>query len=240
MRVLLSVFFFLEASLSAHAASVRTFETGEYIRDEGTGNLVLGPEKSGVRHFTIDTVGSNAHQCGLEGDMKNGVAILKEDDDDKDVPACVINFTIKDDGILVEPKNLQDCHYCGSRASFDGLFRKSIPECLSSAVKNKRHQAGLAFKNKDYAQARDLLQPLVGKCDKYLDIFDHAWLRNDLALSLHKLNDQSGCIKTLEPLKDSIKYSDEEIRSQNLAGTDARIKLAKATRHNLKLCQPAQ
>lgn len=172
MRVMLSVLFILVGNLSAYAASVKSFETGEYIRDEGSGNLVLGPEKSGTRHFTIDTVGGNAHMCGLEGDMKNGVARLKEDDADEETPACVINFTVTDEGILVEPQNPQDCHYCGARASFDGLFRKSIPECLTSTVKDNRHQAGLAFKRKDFAKARDLLQPLVGKCDKYLDSVD--------------------------------------------------------------------
>jgi hypothetical protein len=233
MRILLSAFFVLVSTLPFHAFSANSIEAGKFIRDEGSGTLVIGDEKSGLRPFSIETVSIHIHTCSVDGVMKDGVARLKEDEEE---PACIIKFRKTDEGTLVEPQaNCQ--YYCGAGASFDGLYRKPIPECLEAAVKSKRDQARQAFDRKNYSQARDMLQPLVGKCDRFLDIMDHAWLRNDLALIFHKLGDRQGCLKMLEPIKDSMTFEDEDYRSYNPARAEERIKVAKATRHNLKICQ---
>ena len=71
-----------------------------------------------------------------------------------------------------------------------------------------------------------------------LELNDQAWIRNDLALTQLRLGDAAACRKTLEPLAQDASKSDASIR-EDYPGfeADAQIRLARATRTNLKLCQ---
>ena len=215
-------------------AQQSALQPGEYLDGRG-GYLQIKPGKGGNLAFTIHTVGMNMHICDVDGQIgKNGQAVVKPDGDNV---TCTVYFTSKADGIDVSLK--KECPgFCGARASFDGMFLKPAAGCDRAGVRKARADFKRLYDKKAFADARTTLQPVLDRCIKTLDSGEEGWIRNDLAITLHRLGDPAACRKTLEPLAEEAAKTDAKIQEDYPpADADAVVKIARATRTNLKLCQ---
>lgn len=225
---------FISLSLPATAQTV-SLEAGGYVTEKGWGDLVIKPDKGGAQQFAISTIGSNAHTCTLEGEIRNGKAILESGE----AKPCVVSFTPKGKDIEVGSQTMEQCRYnCGMRAGFAGLYLKPPATCTAQAQKKIRNQFKRLYDKKSFVEARDTLDPLLTDCGRFLFWLEEAWIRNDMAITLHKLGDFPGCQAVLRPLAADAALSDEELK-QNYAPSDAASYLSaiKATRTNLRLCK---
>lgn len=190
----------------------------------------------GSEHFAIDVVGANAHTCELEGDVVAGIARLDDDGDSK--ATCVVHFLRKEGGFEIKVDDREPCsRYCGVRAWFEGTYRPRSPACTPAKVDADRKAFKQMYQKEDYRSAYQRLAFVLEKCEKTLDRFDEMWVRNDLALTLHKLERDSECRAMLDPLRDWALQSDEDIASVEPTFADVNRKIAKATRFNLELCK---
>jgi len=230
MRFLIAALAFAAFPPAALARSpAPTFEAGEYITERGWGTLTLGAPSRGSQPFAIQAVGANAHTCDLEGSVSNGKAALEE--------GCVVTMVRTASGLKVDGG--EGCRsFCGARAGFEGEYLKPAPGCTSKAMTATRNAFKKLYVAKRHAEARALLEPLLGNCARTTSDYEGAGIRNDLAVTLHKLNDLAACRAVLEPLAEEARMPDEKIRD-DYPPTDAeiRISIAKSTRTNLKLCK---
>ncbi|NBX20583.1 MAG: hypothetical protein EBR58_04035 [Betaproteobacteria bacterium] len=78
------------------------------------------------------------------------------------------------------------------------------------------------------------------ECADVLHHFDKAFIRNDLALAQLRSGDAAGCLVTLQSLKALGSMSDEEVREiPEPTFVDIYLRIARATRTNLSLCNAA-
>jgi hypothetical protein len=126
--------------------------------------------------------------------------------------------------------------YCGMRADFDGRYLRPEPACLPDKIKQARDAAKKLYDRKKFKEARDALMPVLKACESALDRFDQLWIRNDLALMLHRSGDDDGCRKMLDPALELANQSDQDVGAGEPAFQDELQKIARATRTNLKLC----
>ena len=219
----------------AGAAFAQTaLQPGEYLDGRG-GYLTIKPGTGGNLPFTIHTVGANMHTCDVEGRIgKNGQAVVKADGEDA---TCTVIFTQKPDGIDVSSANA--CGgFCGARAHLEGMFLKPAAGCDRAGVRKARADFKRSYDKKAYAEARTTLEPVLTRCSKTLDSDEEGWVRNDLAITLLRLGDPAACRKTLDPLTEDAAKTDAKIKEE-LPPSDAErvVRIARATRTNLKLCQ---
>ncbi|HEX2827562.1 MAG TPA: hypothetical protein VHP37_14520 [Burkholderiales bacterium] len=216
----------------AHAQ--KGLEPGEYLDGSG-GYLILKPGKGGTA-FTLHTVGGNRHICDAQGTIgANNLAVLKPDPQ----TTCTLRFVARPEGVEVEVKDKCPA-YCGARASLDGIYRKPDTGCDRASVKKSRAEFKKLYDRKSYAEARKTLEPVVKRCQKFVEDRDDGWMRNDLAVTLHKLGDGAECRRTLEPLAAMAAKSDASIREDLPPNeADAMMSMVRATRTNLKLCEQA-
>ncbi len=227
--VLLAVLLDLAASLPALS---ETMAPGEYITERGWGTLEVASQPGGTSTFKIISVGSNMHTCELGGEVIGGRASLEAGEGEP----CVVDFVSKPDGIEVAGNDA--CRYfCGARASFEGLYLKPPPGCSGRAQAETRQRFKRLYDRQAYTHARATLEPLLVNCGRLLGWLDAGWIRNDLALTRHKLGDDSACRRTLQPLAADAAKSDEEIRGEYPpSDAEAYLPIVKATRTNLRLC----
>lgn len=208
---------------------------GEYL-DGREGFLVIKPAKGAGLPFQIQTVGPNRHTCDVEGVIgKDGRAVLKEDGE-----TCRVVFAVKPEGIEVTPGEKCMAH-CGARASFDGMYYKPAAGCDRASMRKTRAEFKRLYDKKAYAEARSALEPMLGKCQKTLDANTEDWIRNDLAITFHRLGDSASCLKILDPIAKEAAKSDATIREDRPpSDADVYMPIIRATRTNLKLCQAAK
>ena len=216
-------------------AQKAVLQPGEYLDGSG-GYLILKPGKDGGFAFTLHSVGGNRHTCDADGTIgKNNTATLKPEPN----VTCVLQFTPQAAGIDVSVKGTCPA-YCGARATLDGTYLKPEPGCDRAGVKKSRAGFKKLYDQKSYAEARKVLEPVVKRCEKFVDNRDDGWMRNDLALTLARLGDGAECRKTLEPLAELAAKSDAAIREDYPPNdADVMMSMIRATRTNLKLCQQA-
>jgi hypothetical protein len=214
-------------------ASAQTLVAGEYVTDGGWGTLTLSAGAKGATHFTIESVGANGHSCSLEGDVRNGKATLEGLDETE---ICEVTMIATSEGIEVQSNDA--CRiYCGARAGVDGLYVRPAPECRSAAVASTRKKFKQLYDAKKFAEARGTLEPLLTKCESTLDWLTVGRIRNDLAVTLHKLRNFTACRAALDPLSDDAALSDAEIREKYPpSDADSVMPIVRATRTNLRLC----
>jgi hypothetical protein len=212
----------LGAGASVHAET--------YVREGGTGTLTLTESKGGATRFHIDSVGANAHVCSVEGESRGPVAQLEGDDG----KPCHVTFEAQGREIEVSSENCR--MWCGMRADFDGRYLQPEAICLPERMREARAAAKRLYDRKKYPEARDALRPVLEHCQSVLDRFDQLWIRNDLALMFHRAGDDAGCLKVLEPALQFANAADDEISPGEPAFHDDLVKIARATRTNLKLC----
>lgn len=216
--------------------SVASLSAGDYVAEGGSGSLRLTPGKAGAWAFSLETMGGNGHTCSLEGELKNGRARLDGEEEGK---PCTVTMTATLTGIDVKGTPWEACRiYCGMRASFETVFFKPAPACKTRAVATTRKRFKQHYDRKEFAQARELLEPLLNTCARSLHWLETGRIRNDLAVTFHKLGDLAACRQVLKPLEDDARLSDAGIRESHAPlDADLYLPVVRATRTNLKLCR---
>lgn len=210
-------------------------KAGEYLTDGGSARLVLKAGSGGAMSFSIDAVGGNMHTCSLEGEVRGGRAVL--DGTDAKSP-CIVTFKPGAQGIEVATTGPGSCSdYCGMRASFEGIYALAAPGCSRSAVTATRRTFQQLYDKRQFAEARAKLQPLLKDCVRTLGEVEDGRIRNDLAVTLHKLGELAACREVLAPLAEEAKLTDAQVRDNYPpSDADVRMPVVRATRTNLRLC----
>jgi hypothetical protein len=107
------------------------------------------------------------------------------------------------------------------RATFEGVYFVPPPVCLSKALAATRKTFKQQYDARQYAEARGTLEPVLSVCKRTLHWLDEARIRNDVAVTLHKLKEFSACQAVLAPLAEDAKLSDAGVR-ENYAPTGGR------------------
>lgn len=210
--------------------------SGEYVAHGGLGILSIIPDKSAGLRFHLFARGSNFHVCELSGVIRNGEARMEDSADDRQ--PCIVTFKPGKDGIAVDAKHQGACSmYCGARAHFQGSYALPPAGCAPSQVRRTRDRFKSAYDQKRYAEARDLLRPIIEKCASAVTEIDDGWIRNDLAITYHRAGDSTSCRAVLQPWVPLAQTPDAKIRDDYPPSDgDEMLRIAGAARANLKLC----
>ena len=239
-----SIAFIATALFTLHAAareSAPTLKHGEYISAQNRGQLVLKPGKGSAMSFLLESVGDNGHTCSLEGELqvdrelRRGRAKLEGAEEKT---PCVVTMTTTPAGIEVKGSESGSCSfYCGMRASFEATYFQPAPACREKAVSATRNNFKRLYDGKKFIEAQAMLEPLLKDCKGSLYWLDEGRIRNDLAVTLHKLGDLAGCREVLKPQSEDARMSNAQLQ-ENYAPTDLEsvLPIVRATRTNLKLC----
>ena len=209
---------------------------GEYVGEQGYSQLRIRAASGGAQAFKLVSRGANYHFCELEGAIRNGEAKLPDSEDEK--KPCIVTFKAGAKGIDVGEKNQGACRmYCGARAYFGGLHELPPKGCAASEIAAQRKAFKASYDKKDFAVARDTLAPVLNNCKRFLVATAEGWVRNDLALAEHRAGDSAACRTVLKEWVELAQTNDQEIK-EGYPPSDAEdyLRLAKATRTNLKLC----
>lgn len=224
-------------SAAAPGAGPDALAPGVYVYEGGHGTIEVSRNgASGGLRFDVSTWGANGHTCTLDGELRPGeaAATLREEADGPD-ETCTVTFAPRPDGVGVSAS--EPCRrYCGMRAGFEGTYRRPPPICEPANVQAFRKEFKRLYDAKAHADAKSTLEPLLA-CEPFLDELELGWIRNDLAVTRHKLGDDPGCRALLAPHASLAATSDAQLREQlPPADAEAYGSLARATRYNLKLC----
>lgn len=241
--VFLALFFCLSFSVHADPA----LKAGVYIREGGSGTLTLKKGGRGELNFSLEAIGVNAHTCSMEGNIRDGKALMK---DDLDGRVCAVTFTPQDSGIEVEGRDEESgneagaCRYfCGMRASFSGLYLTPPPGCAPPDLTQARRDFQRFYDAKAYKKALAVLRPVFDNCQPVLhELYDEGNIRNDLAVTYHKLGDYQACYAILEPYAEDAALKDDDVDAFGYAPSEREVYLSTlaAARVNLKLCKRAE
>ena len=99
--------------------------------------------------------------------------------------------------------------------------------CESKAFARQKEAFYLAYSRQDYQGAMALLDPILPCQDAP---------RNDMAVTLHHLGDDKGCVAILMPLLELAKTPEARMPTVPRRYWDQQRKLARQTRTNLRLC----
>lgn len=205
-------------------------EPGEYVYEGGGGTLAV-EVANGKLTFAIETVGANAHTCGLAGTV---TGLEGRTGADGGLPACVFRLTPRSGAVTIGVETDEACRaFCGVRAVFEGEYRRPAPPCRARAIGTTRAAFKRLYDGKSFEKARATLEPLL-RCEDVVDRFTRAWIRNDLAVTRHALHDDAGCRDVLEPLRDLA--ADDDPGAGEPAFKDELTRIAIATRYNLQVC----
>ena len=225
----------LGCSVTALMAQTPALTPGEYISAGGWGHLAI-TTKGKALSFSLTAIGANVHTCDLAGEIHAGKATLEAMEPDK---PCVVSFAAKAGGIDVSSGDSGTCrYYCGARASFEALYLAPAAGCTRVALRDQRSAFKKLYDQKSFAAARKTLEPVLEQCKATLHRLEEGRIRNDLAVTLHKLGELAECQRVLEPLMEDARLSDDELRN-NYPPSDADMLLpiVRATRTNLRLCK---
>lgn len=215
---------------AAWAQQQGPFQPGEYL-DRLGGYLIIKPGSGGTNAFTLHTTGQNFSACNAQGVIqKNRQAVLKDDG-----ITCTLYFGQKSDGIEIDLKDTCNA-FCGVGATLDGMYVKAEPGCERAAVRKTRDEFKRLYDKKAFADARAALEPVLTRCGKTLDNDADGWVRNDLAVTYRHLGDAAACRKVLEPLAAEAAKPDPPVK-ELLSRERESLRIVRATRTNLKLCQ---
>ncbi|WAW09357.1 hypothetical protein NB640_08815 [Oxalobacter vibrioformis] len=241
--IFIGLFLCLSFSVQANPA----LKTGVYVREGGSGTLTLKAGEKGELAFSLDAIGVNAHTCSLEGKIRNGKALMK---DDLDGGTCTVTFTPHKNGIEVEGKDEDSgyesgaCrYYCGMRASFGGRYLTPPPGCAPAETRRAQQDFQRFYDAKAYRKALATLKPVLDKCRSVLDeLYEEGRIRNDLAVTCRKLGDYRACYAMLEPYAEDAAQKDEDVWTYSHAPAERETYLSTlaAARVNLMLCEQAE
>ncbi|MDX2220678.1 MAG: hypothetical protein SF172_16790 [Burkholderiales bacterium] len=207
---------------------------GSYLTERGWGQMDIWRDKSGVLKFSLEAIGANVHVCTLEGSI-DGMRAKLEGLGPND--PCEVEFKPFNGGVLVD--GTPGCRaYCGARAGFEGPYLRPPAACTPAAQARTRRAFKAHYDAKRFAEARATLEPLLKTCAEWWPSNMDGDIRNDLAVTLHKLGDLAGCRALLKDYAEDAALSDEEIRG-GYPPSDAEnyLNVLRKVRTNLKLCR---
>lgn len=225
---------FLSAPTAAQRQS-SSLKHGDYVTEGAWGHLSLRPGNGNSLVFAIEATGGNMHVCSLDGEVNRGIATLEGTDEKT---PCVVAFSQTPEGVKVAARDAEACRdYCGARAHFEGLYLLPSTRCTKEAVSSARKSFKQFYDTRQFAQAKAKLEPVLTLCSRTLHRSEEGRIRNDLAVTMHKLSDLSGCLLVLQPFTDDAKLTDVEFREGNPpSDADMMLPIVRAARTNFKLC----
>lgn len=226
------------ASLLISLPSSAQIVPGTYAAELGAGELVIRSAKHGKFPFKMDIVGGNFHTCRAEGNITGQRAVLDDENS-----RCELTFANQAKGYRVDTDGAAGCqHYCGARASLDGYFERTPVGCSAAERRQSRSNFKSLYGKKQYTAALAKLEPVITTCNKYMSIFEHGWLKNDLAITQYKLGMMDACLASLQSLADEAKKTDQQILEKYVSPAESEtwLPIIQAARTNLKLCQAAK
>lgn len=201
---------------------------GHYATQPGWGQLTV---QSDAR-FTLETQNVDAG-CSFSGTL-HGLQAAVDDG------TCTLQIAPTANGVAVAATAGAESacrEYCGGNGSFAGDYLKQDAACTSQAMQRTRRAFQSSYDRKDYAGAEAALAPFYHDCLAGLSFSDAGAIRNDYALTQHKLGDDAGCRQTLAPYRDDAKRSDEAIsEGMTPALVEDYLRVIHAARTNLQLC----
>lgn len=208
---------------------------GSYATERGWGSIeVTG---AGVpQQFRLVTAGGEAQACLMKGELNGRTAKLNTLSGSK---PCELRFTRIGRGFKLEEvsKNNVCREFCGPDAQFAGLYHRVSNSCQPMSIQKDQERAKVQLENKAFIAARDRLRPLLRDCQKTLDPWTEAKLRNDLASVHYRIGDFKQCRETLSPLNEYAEQSDANIRRRYpQAEADMIIEIITLTRILLEQC----
>ncbi|MCW0377910.1 hypothetical protein NB697_000756 [Xanthomonas sacchari] len=216
------------APAATHDAATAQVPPGHYATQPGWGQLTVQPDA----RFILETQNVDAG-CSFSGTLHGTQAAV-------DDGTCTLQFAPKADGVAVSATAGAESacrEYCGGNGSFAGDYLKQAATCTPEAMQRTRKAFQTSYDHKDYAGAEAALAPLYRDCVAALSFSDAGAIRNDYALTQHKLGDDAGCRQTLAPYQDDAKRSDDAIsEGMTPALVDDYLRVIRAARTNLKLC----
>jgi hypothetical protein len=209
-------------------AQAGTPAEGEYVISDGAWGTLQVQARG---KFAIETVGANAHICGVDGVIVDGKSKIGKS-------ACQVTFKTEGQDVRVATNGVDACRdFCGMRAWFEGLYRKPSPLCMRKSIDDSKKKFKKSYVAKDYAAALAVINPVATQCKPFLHWVESAWVLNDLALTQFKLGDHAACIRTLQDLAPDAAKSDADITgSYPPSDSEVYLPVVRATRTNLKLC----
>lgn len=204
---------------------------GVYATSGGWGQLSI--EASGTGDvFTLETANAG-DGCHFSGRLQDNHATVY----DGDAPSqCV--FELRLEGTAIDIAASPACNtYCGRNGSYEGRYMRLAPACEPEAVQRARDRFKSSYAKGDYAGADKALASVYSQCLANLPMLDEAGVRNDLALTRHKLGDDAGCLMALEKYRADAARSDEEI-TENMAPIVAGdyLSIIHAARTSIAMC----
>ncbi|MDX2220587.1 MAG: hypothetical protein SF172_16330 [Burkholderiales bacterium] len=186
---------------------------GSYATERGWGTLEI--TGAGPQQFRLVTAGGEAQACLMKGELTGRTAKLPTLSGGK---PCALRFTRVGQGAssgfkLEETSKNNVCReFCGPDAQFAGQYYRVTNACQPASIQKEQDRAKVQIENKAFIAARDRLRPLLRDCQKTLDPWTEAKLRNDLAATHFRIGDFRQCRDTLAPLNEYADQSDANIR----------------------------
>ncbi len=218
------------------AAAATMPAPGHYATEHGWGQLTIEPDTQGTSGFSLETLNADA-SCSFSGKLRGTQAAVY----DGDQPGtCTLEIAKTGAGAAIRAATGSEhaCReYCGGNGSFEGDYLPLAAACEPTAVQRTRKAFQSLYDRKDYAKAEATLAPLYRSCLATSSFSDEGAIRNDYAITRHRLGDDAGCLQTLAPYRDDANRSDEAIADgMSPAIVDDYLGVIRAARTNLKLC----
>lgn len=210
-------------------------QAGEYVTAKGLGHLVLSPRAEKPMSFNIQSL-TGENVCDLSGETSNGAGVAV---DFRGETSCVVNFIESGGGIAISTNTPKECkHFCGWNGGFEGVYLKVSDEFRSKEIESARREFKQLYDQKQYETALSKLSPVLENCSSILDLQEEGSVRNDVAITQHKIGLDSSCLKTLEPYAGDARKDDDEIVASWMPLTvgDRYLAIIKAARTNIRLC----
>lgn len=226
-------------SVIFNVAYSENINLGTYIRVGDSGTLTIEKSDPNKQVFSIDSIGSNCHTCEVMGSVTKNVGKADVATTDSNEPVCLVSFSQQGDAITVDTITPEPCqNYCGARASFHGLYKKSSGSCFAEVRKKRYETANGQYKAKEFAKSEITLKNLVTECADFMSRIESDRVKNDLALSQLRQGELKACLATLDTTI-AAKYKNEEhLKSQMPpCDFDNYVLVARSTWFNQALCK---
>lgn len=209
---------------------------GHYATDQGWGQLTIEPEKEGASRFSLETVNAG-YSCSFSGKLRGTQAAVY----DGDTPGmCFLEINGTQNGISIHSATGAEdqCReYCGVNGSFEGDYLRLDAACEPATVQRTRSAFQALYDRKDYAKAEATLAPIYRRCLTTADFVDEGAIRNDYAITQHKLGDDAACLEALASYRGAADQSDDDIiDGMTSEVVDDYLSVIHAARTNIKLC----
>ena len=181
------------------------------------------------------------HVCGFGADVDRAGRLRFLEVDSDTQKRCDVRLKKSATGIELVDRDCEDLRsigLCGASAGIElGAYTFVPPACAPDPVSRTRKTHKALYDQKELAAARDVLAPVLRDCTAFLRDDEAAWIRNDLAITLHHLGDDDGCRATLAPVANLAKMEEGDLVYNEFYEIGDFRDVVGATRSNLELCR---